>query len=383
MGAPSGKLLDPSDLSAYVPITARDRPGKEQRPAEKDDDPLRSPYAPKHAREHGAEKRPPVDLDSDDRLRPSHASNSGHTHAADELSPDKAVSNDDRRRFESSFRWLRESEAGRPPASSSYLPYVGFDDKSETLIDGFRVPPSLAPKDLQPPPLRRHRRDNLRWSPRIFIASAIALIASAIAAPIIYYFSAGGLVPASEPVRGPKLMTFNSRFVAPPPMPTPRQEPQPNEIQTSNSAASSQAEIPSQRTGSSQSATSAESMTALSKDETLAVWPPSPSGAQASPASKAVGALDPEATKLLMQQGQQFAAAGDLIAARTAFQRAAEGGDAPAALAMGATYDPIVLAKLGVRGIGPDMDKARSWYEKAKAFGSPEAAHRLELLANR
>ena len=50
---------------------------------------------------------------------------------------------------------------------------------------------------------------------------------------------------------------------------------------------------------------------------------------------------------------------------------------------MGATYDPILLAKLGVRGIGPDMDKARSWYEKAKAFGSPEAARRLELLANR
>jgi hypothetical protein len=376
MGAPSGKLLDTSDLSAYVPITARERPGRKQRPAEKNDDPLRSPYAPKQAREHSAEKQPPVDLDGEDRLRPSHASNSGHTHAADELSPDQAFSDDDRRRFEPSFRWLREGEASRPPASASYRPYVGFDDKRETLIDGFRVPPSLAPERLQP--LRRHGHDNLRWSPHILIASAIALIASAIAAPIIYNFSAGGLVPASEPVRGPKLMTFDSRFVAPLPMQTPRQDSQPNEMQTSNSAATSQTEIPS-----TQNATSAESMTALSKDGTLAVWPPSPSGAQASPASTAVGALDPEATKLLMKQGQQFAAAGDLIAARSAFQRAAEGGDATAALAMGATYDPIVLAKLGVRGIGPDKDKARSWYEKAKAFGSPEAARRLEILANR
>jgi hypothetical protein len=47
---------------------------------------------------------------------------------------------------------------------------------------------------------------------------------------------------------------------------------------------------------------------------------------------------------------------------------------------MGATYDPIVLAKLGFRGISADVGRARSWYEKAKEFGSPEAPRRLELL---
>jgi TPR repeat protein len=110
---------------------------------------------------------------------------------------------------------------------------------------------------------------------------------------------------------------------------------------------------------------------------------PGPSGAQPPPASKAVRRLDPEDIKRLIKQGEQFAAAGDLVTARLVFQRAAEAGDATAALAMGASYDPIVLAKLGFRGISADVGKARSWYEKAKEFGSPEAPRRLELLANR
>ena len=93
--------------------------------------------------------------------------------------------------------------------------------------------------------------------------------------------------------------------------------------------------------------------------------------------------LDPEDIKLLVKQGEQFVAAGDLVTARIVFQRAAEAGNAMAALAMGATYDPIVLAKLGVRGITADVKIARSWYEKARDFGSSEAPRRLEMLANR
>jgi TPR repeat protein len=53
-----------------------------------------------------------------------------------------------------------------------------------------------------------------------------------------------------------------------------------------------------------------------------------------------------------------------VITARIALQRAAEAGDAQAAVALGATYDRTVLAKLGVVGISADIAKARSWYEK-------------------
>ncbi len=85
-----------------------------------------------------------------------------------------------------------------------------------------------------------------------------------------------------------------------------------------------------------------------------------------------------------MKQGEQFIAAGDLVTARMVLQRAAEAGDATAAIALGATYDPGVLARLGVVGMGAaDVEKARSWYKKAESFGSSEATRRLQVLANR
>jgi hypothetical protein len=97
----------------------------------------------------------------------------------------------------------------------------------------------------------------------------------------------------------------------------------------------------------------------------------SATGAQAAPASKGTRVLDAEEIKLFMKQGEQFMTAGDVVAARTVFQRAAEAGDAYAAMALGATYDPTVLAKLRVVGIGADLEKARSWYQKAKDLGAP------------
>jgi TPR repeat protein len=78
-----------------------------------------------------------------------------------------------------------------------------------------------------------------------------------------------------------------------------------------------------------------------------------------------------------------FISSGDVVTARVLFQRAAEAGDAKAALSMGATFDPALLAKMGVRGIAPDVARARSWYEKARDLGSSEALGRLEKLSAR
>jgi hypothetical protein len=85
----------------------------------------------------------------------------------------------------------------------------------------------------------------------------------------------------------------------------------------------------------------------------------------------------------LVEQGKAFVDIGDLVAARILFRRAAKAGDAAAAIAMGATYDPVVLAERGVRGVAADLDKARGWYERAKDMGSSEGPRRLEMLANR
>jgi TPR repeat protein len=87
--------------------------------------------------------------------------------------------------------------------------------------------------------------------------------------------------------------------------------------------------------------------------------------------------------KLLIDRGNHFFETGDLISARILFTRAANVGDAAAAVAIGATYDPVVLANRGVRGVAPDLEKARSWYERAKEMGSPEGRRRLEMLAKR
>jgi len=104
---------------------------------------------------------------------------------------------------------------------------------------------------------------------------------------------------------------------------------------------------------------------------------------QAPLSSTHVRELDPEGIKLLMKQGEEFMAAGDVVTARMVFQRAAEAGDANAAIAVGATYDPTVFAKLGVVGISADTAQARSWYERAERLGSPEARRLLDVLANR
>ena len=54
--------------------------------------------------------------------------------------------------------------------------------------------------------------------------------------------------------------------------------------------------------------------------------------------------------------------------------------DARAALALGASYDPDVLKKLGVLGVVGDAALAREWYTKASGLGSREAEQRLELM---
>jgi hypothetical protein len=86
---------------------------------------------------------------------------------------------------------------------------------------------------------------------------------------------------------------------------------------------------------------------------------------------------DSEDLAAIVKRGQQFAAAGDVAAARLLLQRAADAHDARAALALGATYDPNVLETLGIRGVVPDIAAARGWYEKAKEYGSAEALRRI------
>jgi TPR repeat protein len=91
--------------------------------------------------------------------------------------------------------------------------------------------------------------------------------------------------------------------------------------------------------------------------------------------------LPPGELASLRRRGKEFIANGVVAAARLVFQRAAEACDTDAAFALGATYDPIMLRKLGARALSPDIATARAWYEKAKKLGSAEASDQLDLLA--
>ena len=97
----------------------------------------------------------------------------------------------------------------------------------------------------------------------------------------------------------------------------------------------------------------------------------------------AIHHLDPNEIASSLKRGDALIASGDLAAARLVLRRAADAGDARAAMTLAETYDPAILEKLGVHGVVPDLAMARGWYEKAKQFGATEATQRLELLASK
>jgi hypothetical protein len=114
---------------------------------------------------------------------------------------------------------------------------------------------------------------------------------------------------------------------------------------------------------------------------TIAMPPPAeaPPAPPPPPAPKTLQlAADEIAT--LVKRGKDALSSGDLAAARLLLRRAAEAGNADAALALGATFDPLVIRRIGAIGAEPDAARARQWYQKAAALGSSAAAQPLAAL---
>jgi hypothetical protein len=83
-----------------------------------------------------------------------------------------------------------------------------------------------------------------------------------------------------------------------------------------------------------------------------------------------------------MKTGVELMTYGEVVKARTMFQRVAEAGQGDGAFALAETYDPVVLGGLRLRGeIMPDLALAHTWYERARDLGSPEARDRIWRLA--
>ena len=71
---------------------------------------------------------------------------------------------------------------------------------------------------------------------------------------------------------------------------------------------------------------------------------------------------------------------GDVSAARSLYQRAAESGVGIAALKLADTYDPDFLADHHLRGIKGDPAEAAKWYRKAASLGASQADEQLKIL---
>ena len=85
----------------------------------------------------------------------------------------------------------------------------------------------------------------------------------------------------------------------------------------------------------------------------------------------------------LCAEGLVAFAKGDIASARALLQRSAEGGDARALMALGDTYDPTTLTRLGAIGLKGDEVTARNYYSRALAAGVGGARARIAALASK
>jgi hypothetical protein len=308
---------------------------------------------------------------------------------------------DDLRRLEDSIRWLmNEGSMSHIPRAATLPPVRGLSPVEPHDDDALLLNPDM----LFPPRSSRRRGSIARGAAKILVMSAVA-------APMAYFIAnwiqfpgtaapsdpATILGPISEAIPG----SFEERIAAVAPAP---RRPPPEAARLGD-------EIPDTPPPESmvmRGMLPVETSPDVAADARVAepkIEPEQPPDVAATPANPEPGPTGPrevastsppppvaappkpvlsaQEIAILVERGRVLFDAGDLAAARLFFRRAANAGDAAAALAMGATYDPDVLAKRFIRGIEADAQEARMWYEKARELGSPEGPRRIEMLAHR
>jgi hypothetical protein len=93
--------------------------------------------------------------------------------------------------------------------------------------------------------------------------------------------------------------------------------------------------------------------------------------------------LSPAEVGRLVKRGQELLGSGDVVAARAVFRLLANSREAQGAFMLAETYEQSTLARLGTKGLDPDSEMARTWYQKADELGSTEARRRLDMLASK
>jgi hypothetical protein len=81
-----------------------------------------------------------------------------------------------------------------------------------------------------------------------------------------------------------------------------------------------------------------------------------------------------------MARGDWLFATGDVDSARLLYERAAEAGEARAAVRLGETFDPIFLDQAYLRRGRAESGMAAFWYRRALDLGAKGVASRLKSL---
>ena len=314
---------------------------------------------------------------------------------------------DELRRLEDSIRWLmNESSVRQLPRAATLppvrgLPPVEVNEGVDSLI--------LNPDHLFPPRFSHRRSGATRGVAKFLLASAVAaptayfvanwLQRIDMAAPSDTATVAGSFEPQiaavvplpPKPPASERVRVVDEVSGAPQTEPVTTRAIPPVEAQTIPPMEARAMPSVEARPAAAAEATAVEAAFVSERPPSVSAVPsgsvPGSAPAASSPLASAAPpkpALSAQEIADLVERGRVLFESGDVAAARLFFRRAASAGDAAAALAMGATYDPDVLAKRFVRGIGADLEEARTWYEKARELGSPEGPRRLEtLLAHR
>ena len=331
----------------------------ERHAVENDDDPLQSPKkepAQPAVEEHFAISQDAALLASED-FREHLERRAADVHEPSVFSRDANGNQQDFERLIASIHAVeREEVAARLPKAAQLASVPGL----ASVGDGTWPHYSLEPDYLA-------RRDALR-GPRTMIKMSF-LIVGILSVPIAYYFWMGGwdTIPGAS---SPEVASFNSKPIIPPPKSL-------SEEETGERAAQRDAQTPipvaaAASPTATTDRTAVEAQTPIPPPRPTAMTPVSEQNVTPSDQSNA------DEIVILLKRGQELMRYGDLAAARLALRHAADAKNAEAALTLGATYDPVILRELRVYGLSADVGMARTWYEKAKELGSPEAARRLD-----
>ncbi|MGJ4943027.1 hypothetical protein ACQR1W_20785 [Bradyrhizobium sp. HKCCYLS1011] len=84
----------------------------------------------------------------------------------------------------------------------------------------------------------------------------------------------------------------------------------------------------------------------------------------------------------LIRRAQEMLAMGNVKGARALLLRASDAHDPRAAYALAQTYDPTVSHQSSAADAATDLALSRSWYQRAREWGAPEAQRQLDALAS-